>query len=1111
VIDRWKRLGKWVVATLVMAFAIVARSAFAQPASPATNAASEHFETLEGGETLAIEPSSLDPALIGKTIKRVDARVVGTRWQTKPALTGLVAGAVLRGDLVRRAIRKLVEEGGASTAAAEAVADGDGVDVTVVVVPRRFVAGFLILGGDFDKNQTIHATGLAVDDEVTEASLGDVEKKVAQFYASHGYTDAHVVVRPVDVDAPLHVLLAIDIAPGTPRTFAQRVFVIDPLEDKEVGDLKRSYNVKSGDRLDETELEQADRDLADALRKAGFYKAEVSHAAKSSGPVSKLYVYIKSASRLASTFDGNVAFDADQLGKALAAGDKGFSDVDDAVARIKRYYVEYGFYDVEVTGELKREEGRAVDTLALEIRENRRVRVDKRIYSCLPKDIDPNSVGDEIDSFLESELPADDDLAGPPPSVLDSTIGPTQFRGGRAEPLALSPASTFAPDTYAKALKHLHDLYLSRGYLNAAIGPIQVVRARCKSTSPPGECIEAPFPKQVHAVCATDATGVPVGEPALPDGMTCVPDRLHGIFCSPHITLRIPMNLGPRSILYDVVFEGNRTETDASLASLVGLTLGAPFSMEDVDAARTKIIEHYQDRGYAYADVKTSIEPSADRTRARLRFSIEEHDPVTVTEVIVRGAVRTDQDIIVERVTMKKGSLFSRKAARVSEERIAQLGPFASVSVGLEDPDVPDKQKRLIVTVTEHPSQYLDPRIGFSTGEGVRVALEYGHRNIGGRAISLTLRVQLSYLFDFMILDPQVAQNLGTLAVSERLERRNSAQIQFPEFGLGPLFALSIEGLDVRDNQRDYGLTRDSLGPTVTFRPYREIVTTLGATVELNDVQIFNADAVNAAIKTNPSLAQVLSFPQGRTVAIAQQLGAAWDRRDSPFAATKGTYASASIEHVDAFPTDTSKVCKTGESPATANCQEPSHFLRLQTRLAGYVRFTDKGVALAVSVAVGGNVQLTSTSETYPDRLFYLGGFDSLRSFYPDSVVPEDVAQRILPCAPEIRNDPKKCPPRLSINDVAVRGGDLSINPRIELRVPLTSTFAIGVFLDTGNLWKDPTEILKIPFALRYGAGAGLRIATPVGPLAFDYGFNLNRRLPLNEDVGALAFSIGLF
>ncbi|HSN97243.1 MAG TPA: BamA/TamA family outer membrane protein, partial [Candidatus Nanopelagicales bacterium] len=92
---------------------------------------------------------------------------------------------------------------------------------------------------------------------------------------------------------------------------------------------------------------------------------------------------------------------------------------------------------------------------------------------------------------------------------------------------------------------------------------------------------------------------------------------------------------------------------------------------------------------------------------------------------------------------------------------------------------------------------------------------------------------------------------------------------------------------------------------------------------------------------------------------------------------------------------------------------------------------------------------------------------------------------------------------------VPIRGGDLALNPRAELRFPLGSggTLQGGLFLDTGNVWTDPANFN--PFAMRYAAGAGLRIVTPIGPLALDYGINLIRR-PW-EDFGAFQFSIGLF
>ena len=71
----------------------------------------------------------------------------------------------------------------------------------------------------------------------------------------------------------------------------------------------------------------------------------------------------------------------------------------------------------------------------------------------------------------------------------------------------------------------------------------------------------------------------------------------------------------------------------------------------------------------------------------------------------------------------------------------------------------------------------------------------------------------------------------------------------------------------------------------------------------------------------------------------------------------------------------------------------------------------------------------------------------------------------------------------------------------------MTATVHTTLFMDSGNVWVEP-EAFE-PWKLRYASGSGLRIATPIGPLAFDYGINLDRRSW--EDFGAFHFSIGLF
>ena len=79
---------------------------------------------------------------------------------------------------------------------------------------------------------------------------------------------------------------------------------------------------------------------------------------------------------------------------------------------------------------------------------------------------------------------------------------------------------------------------------------------------------------------------------------------------------------------------------------------------------------------------------------------------------------------------------------------------------------------------------------------------------------------------------------------------------------------------------------------------------------------------------------------------------------------------------------------------------------------------------------------------------------------------------------------------------------------RGELRFPIYGPLGIGLFADFGNLWKDASDM---SLRLQPTAGAGLRVSTPVGPIALDYGIVLWRRSVVQEPFGTLHFSIGLF
>jgi outer membrane protein insertion porin family len=94
-----------------------------------------------------------------------------------------------------------------------------------------------------------------------------------------------------------------------------------------------------------------------------------------------------------------------------------------------------------------------------------------------------------------------------------------------------------------------------------------------------------------------------------------------------------------------------------------------------------------------------------------------------------------------------------------------------------------------------------------------------------------------------------------------------------------------------------------------------------------------------------------------------------------------------------------------------------------------------------------------------PDR-FYAGGDYSMRGFDTDAVAPE--------------------------------GGDSLWVGSVELRCSLGKSFSLAAFGDVGNVY--PTMAATDLTDLRASTGLGLRYRTPVGPIRFDWGFNLHPR-----------------
>lgn len=1066
---------------------------------------------------LQVDPAPDISALVGRPLTRVEVVPTGSRWLGSRLSVRAEVGQLLSPELVRRSLDELLESGKLADARAEVEADGDGVRLVFRVTPRRVIADVRVTGGVLADDLLLRAVGVQVGRELTAEDLSRIEAKLRQEHARRGFPSAEASLTAIDTDDPLRVALRIDLAPGAPKRIAERRFYVWPDPNEPVlRSLLNGYAQNRGDRADEEQLDDADHKLEALLRARGFHRAGVTHQLVSESGRPLLKVNVRADQRMRVSFEGNRLFDEDELLTVLDLEETDDRAPETLAEKLRQHYLTRGRLDVTVTPSVRTRKGSPVSDLVFAIREGDALRVSARHYPCL-KLYKPTQVDAEIDSFL-AELPGGELLGPVDPRVSEPSYGPTHSSAKRYAPRDFNPYQYYVPDVYEKAIDHLRDLYRSEGYLSASVGPLSLVRRTCDRRSPVGECLEA-APQLVPPIsCSYDEVGVPVELPALDAAFGCVPDPKKGKHCSNEAELFLPIRLGPRTFLYDVAFEGNSALVESKLFKASQLSLSVPLSQAELDRARRRILDEYAEQGFAFADAEVELDLSPDRTRARARFVVSEREQVRVSRIVIKGANITSERLIRSRLALEPGSIYRRSSVRRTEERLATLGVFGSVNVGFEDPYVPAREKVVIISVEERLPQYVDVRPGLSSGEGFRISFEYGHRNLAGEAIALTLRTQLNFLPQQFIIEDDVRAKHES--VDSRFGRHNSASVEFPDIGLGPLFRLNVEAIDVRDNARDYSLVKDAFIPTLVFRPERRLSAQIGSSLELNTATILGDTGGLAKYVRNSGQLTTFRVPEGTTFVIAQRASATWDQRDVPLDATRGFLISGTIEHVHAKP-----VGDTANVAAAASGTGPfdpvvSDFMQYTSRMAGYVPLSKKGMALALSFRWGLNSQLIERSHTYPDRLFFMGGVDTIRGFSQDSLIPEDIAQQLLDAHALAASDPGDNE-LLTVDRILIRGGDIFVNPRAELRIPLTSSVQTALFVDTGNLWSSLRAFEDMKFRLRYAAGSGIRISTPVGPLVFDYGFNLDRvmdkldpsrkRQRFWESLGAFHFSIGLF
>ena len=550
------------------------------------------------------------------------------------------------------------------------------------------------------------------------------------------------------------------------------------------------------------------------------------------------------------------------------------------------------------------------------------------------------------------------------------------------------------------------------------------------------------------------------------------------------LAIQITVNEGPQTRVAWVRIEGGYTLPAEQLPE-ISTAEEQGFDESSLADDRDKILSKYFDNGFPNASVDVAfvpVESAGNRPRVGVTFSIHEGEQFFVDRVFLDGLHYTRPGVARHEMKVQPGAPLSQQAMLESQRRLYDLGLFKQVDTAIQNPEGTEPRKNVLVTTREAERYTFDYGIGFefqtgqpsaganqplgNTGVSPRISFGVSRINVGGRHQTLTMKTNLSNLQQRGLVNYEFPKVLNR-------ELRFSATAFYDNtVDVSTFTSQRLEGT-LQVSQVLYKVSDREL-TTMTYRfSYRRV------------------EASNIEVTSN--LIPLLSKPT--RVGMPNFLYIR-NRRDNDLESTRGNYTT--IEG----------------GVASASFGSEADFSRFLAKNASYHTFfrkraTGQGFVFARSTTVGienpfGSTVLLDPGASVPvgDSLiplperFYSGGGNSHRGFGLNQAGPRD-----------------------PFTGFPVGGSAVFLNS-LEMRFPnvrvpyLEDNVGFTVFHDMGNVFARPQEML--PSLARFhqpnqdfcfndathlqcnynyashAIGLGVRYQTPIGPLRFDFGYNLN-------------------
>jgi len=519
---------------------------------------------------------------------------------------------------------------------------------------------------------------------------------------------------------------------------------------------------------------------------------------------------------------------------------------------------------------------------------------------------------------------------------------------------------------------------------------------------------------------------------------------------------------GQRYVMGDIRITGNKLFSEEILKrAFTESPPGQPFDEAKIVLARQQIESLYYDNGKPFVDIKLDYRFEQDSLVIVL-FDIFENQTIYVKKVNYLGLGHVQEFIVRRELEFNAGDLYSRRLMTISQQNIYSTGLFDYVKFEIEP--IPDDSVNvnLNIQLQEKDARWIGFRIGFayeqelSYGNKLELTLEGGHRNLFGTARSLSLHIVPSLLYDIDTKQVVNPDNHITLVFVEPWigYTRTPGVLQIAYHQYRPI------------NSAAFDVYQASFNVSHEFQDHYRLSGGL-QTKYVNQLEAGEVDTLLDADVSNDLVYTVSLFGRRST-------------KNSFFNPTDGASTDLSVAFSHSIGETPEGLRDTKQYITIVPSWQRYQPLRRET--AGSIT----SLTLATRIKAGILFELGSTKSIPISDLFFAGGATTVRG-YPEQLLG---------------------PTTLDENGHKYKalGGKLLYLMNAEIRIPIYWLFMGEVFIDGGNVWR---EIEQFSFNdIRFTAGLGLVLLTPVGPIRFDYGYKL---MPEKSDKAPDAFHLGFY